>query len=155
SADLYRDIGLLEVTWVLTAPGLLVFLVGVAVALRRGPRLIGYGLATVLVYYLLVARYARVPWGIQYHIYAVPYAARAVGLGLGWLMEKAGPGRLLVLGLVSVAFLARVAPLYAAMRRPPPSPRIACGAQVARLVPEEALIIVSSGDRTREAGSPN
>lgn len=38
-------------------------------------------------YYLIVARYTSVEWGIQYHIYALPFAALGVGLGTDWLLQ--------------------------------------------------------------------
>jgi 4-amino-4-deoxy-L-arabinose transferase-like glycosyltransferase len=156
SPGFYARLASLDRVWLLTEAGLVLFLIGLGVSLRRRrPLLIPFGTLTLFVYYLIVARYAQEKWGLHYHIYALPYAALGGGLGLEWLLSRATRARVLIPAAFGLLFALRVAPLYAKLRQPAPDPQVACAAHVARLVPEGGLIIVSATTPARVGGVPN
>jgi 4-amino-4-deoxy-L-arabinose transferase-like glycosyltransferase len=142
----YLSIARLDTKWVLAGVGAILFLVGFMLSLkeRRYP-LLRFGLVTILIYYMIVARYAQEEWGIQYHIYAVPFSALGVGIGFDWLYHHArripGPKTALLLAFLT---LVGSAYLYLGMLRATNNDLIGCAGLVKQFVPEDAHLIVST-----------
>ncbi len=153
----YLSLGQLERAWVFTNVGALLFAAGAAVAVRRRhPELLLAGLGSIGIYYLIVARYAQAKWGIQYHVYMLPYAALGVGVAFSWLADHTSRLAGVVLALLALGGIGgKASNLYAEMRYPEPAPLLACAEQVARIVPADAPIIVSTTSRSREGGVLN
>ncbi|MEO7913400.1 MAG: glycosyltransferase family 39 protein, partial [Roseiflexaceae bacterium] len=137
SPGLYLALLRLEVKWIFGGAGALLYLVGLGVAWkRRQPMLLVFASITIGLYYLIVARYAREEWGIQYHIYAMPFAALGVGLGTEWLLQQRP--RLLMRILILGSFLSVVlasALVYRGMLQNAGNGQIACAMTMAQLVP--------------------
>ncbi|MCB9450942.1 MAG: glycosyltransferase family 39 protein [Anaerolineaceae bacterium] len=89
SPTFYLRIVGLDVVWILAIGGIVPVLIG-AVILRKQPAkwLMIIAGTTLLAYYMLVSRYAQEEWGIQYHVYTIPYLMLLVGLGMDWLWER-------------------------------------------------------------------
>ena len=105
---------------------------------------------------VVLGRYTQQPWGIQYHVYAIPFASVLFGIGCTWLLARL-PGRL---GHVSVAvvvasFVPASAYVYHGLLMAPPSLEQSCGEAVARVVPASSRIIVTSSQREWDRGVPN
>ena len=100
SPSFYWALLRLEILWVFPGLAGLVAIAGAVQAWRR-PAMIPVlvGPATLGVYYVVLGRYTQQPWGIQYHVYAIPFASVLFGIGCTWLLARL-PGRL---GHVSVA----------------------------------------------------
>jgi hypothetical protein len=157
SAGFYLSLARLELKWVFAGPAALVAVLGLALALKRGrPAMLLAGVPTIALYYMIVGRYAREEWGIQYHVFALPFAALAVGIGCEWLLGLAAR-RLgaAVVGVTMLALSATSAYVYADMLGQGTHPLVACGETVARLVPRGERIIVSSTSASRVGGVPN
>lgn len=161
SPGFYYQLARLEITWVFAGAGALVSGYGLVVLIRqKQARLVLMGLVTTLLYYMIVARYARQPWGIQYHIYIIPYAAITFGAGLSALFEHsaahlsqhiwlAAVGGLLALIALGVVYV--TADLF----RPANKALASCGEYVATIVPQDTLIIVSTTSLADIEGTPN
>jgi 4-amino-4-deoxy-L-arabinose transferase-like glycosyltransferase len=167
SPGFYWDLAKLDVKWIFAIAGALLFVVGLAAFWRkRPPFLIIFGGITIMIYYMIVARYAREEWGVQYHIYLLPYAALGVGLGLAWLFRQweSGGFRLSGLarspytlaGIFCIAFvLFSSATTYRQVLAAMDPQLTECSEQVAALVPEESLIIASTTSGADDNGVPN
>jgi hypothetical protein len=157
SPHFYLSIAKLETKWIFAWAGLIFFLAGLILSLkeRRNPLLL-YGIATIGIYYMIVARYAQEGWGIQYHIYAVPFAALGFAIGLDWLLDhpKRVPGNTTAL-LLSALTLLGSAYLYQQMLRVTDSRLVGCAESVKQLVPENARIIASATSPTVINGISN
>jgi hypothetical protein len=157
SPDFYWRLAHLDLTWV--APGFvcLVCLWGSFEAYRRRETVpVLVGCLSMIAYYVAVGRYASRPFGIQYHVYVLPFAS--VCFGLGW----AAPPQRLPRWLARLSVLLAVASLIAAggvvyrrLLNPPPNDEVACGVTVGGLVPPGARVIVVSSDREWHDGIPN
>jgi hypothetical protein len=156
-AYFYRSVAALEIKWVFAGVAAGLFLIGLWLAVRqRRPPLLLSGVVTLAIYYMIVARYAQEEWGVQYHIFAVPFAALGVGLGFDWLLTHLPPRlRTWVAGLLAVAVLTGSARLYQDMLRPGSNELIECAAQVKNLAPPEARLIVSTESLSNDRGVPN
>jgi 4-amino-4-deoxy-L-arabinose transferase-like glycosyltransferase len=157
SPSLYLALLRLEITWVFGGAGILLYLAGLGVAVkRRQPMLVAFASITIGIYYLIVARYAREVWGIQYHIYALPFAALGVGTGTDWLLQqrpRVVMRMLVAASLLSVVFAS--AYVYRGMLQNEGNGQIACGMTMAQLVPSDAHVIISSTALSLEDGIPN
>lgn len=153
--DLYARLLRLEVKWILDGIGVLPFLIGLILSIRRrNPMLLPIGVVTVLIYLAVVARISQEEWGIHYHIYILPYAAVGFGIGMGWLLTRIQQMRLpfspkmagwifsvILVGLMSLWMFR----LYAGvLLQPTAQPLWDCAQAVIAQVPENALIIVST-----------
>lgn len=166
SPGFYLNLARLEARWVFGWVGVLAFIVGLVVYLRRRERrswLLLAGVVTIAIYYMVVARYAQEAWGIQYHIYFIPYAALGVGLGLAWLFEgwnvslrglRESPRALVGLGLALLLLVAG-GYIYRDLFVPSNQFLATCGEAVASITPEEALLVVSTTSQIEESGVPN
>jgi 4-amino-4-deoxy-L-arabinose transferase-like glycosyltransferase len=157
SPRFYLNLALLDGKWVFAGTAVILFLIGLAITLKQRQFWLLTAVAVIALYYLIVARYAQVDWGIQYHIYLLPYAALGTGLGLDWLLAQqrpryAGPAIGL---LLFVAYLGGVGRIYWGMLNVQNDVRIACAAQVAQLVPADALIIASNDSLSTDGNVPN
>jgi hypothetical protein len=167
SPSFYFDLARLDVEWIFAIGGALLFLIGVtAYGRKKLPLLLVFGSITILLYYMIVARYAREQWGIQYHVYMLPYAALGVGLGLAWLFRQWEAGGIRLSKLVrspyaltgifcTTCLLLDSANIYREMLAYDDPVLRDCSAQVAALVPEEAHIIVSTTSGADDNGTPN
>jgi 4-amino-4-deoxy-L-arabinose transferase-like glycosyltransferase len=152
----YAAVAGLDLRWVFGYGAVVLFLIGLWSAVReRALALVPFGILVVAVYYLIVARYASEPWGLQYHVYLIPYAALAVGRGAKQVLTvRAMYGRALLLTATSTTILVAGAISYDILRAGG-SPLIDCAVTVQRIVPREDGIIVSTTSRSNENGVPN
>lgn len=166
SPTFYGSLLQLDVEWVFAGVGILVFLLGAGLLIRqRHSRIVLYGVITIVIYYMIVARYASETWGIQYHIYLVPFAALGVGPGLDWLFESARSlsKRGAMLGYASIlgGLIVLALIFYSSGRTSqrllsPRNQNLAnCGLQVASVVPADAKIVVSTTSRAMDNGVAN
>lgn len=145
----------LQTEWILNGIGILPFLMGLIVSIRRrSPALLVIGVGTLLIYLMIVARYSQEEWGVQYHIYALPIAALGFGIGMNWLRGRLQRVQLpvrsvtavwvfnvVVVGLMSLWMLR----LYTGtLLQPVAQPLWDCAQAVIAHVPDNALIIVST-----------
>ncbi len=156
-ANLYVNLIHLDWKWVLGYGYILLFLVGLVVAWKNKQlRLIVLGVFVVGLYYLLVPRYSQQYWGIQYHVYMMPFAALAVGLGVGRTIETIkGTAQTALLGVSVIASLGMALILFLQMLSPGQSVLSQCGTSVKEVTPADALIIVSTTSYTVDDGVPN
>jgi 4-amino-4-deoxy-L-arabinose transferase-like glycosyltransferase len=159
SPSFYLSLVRLDVEWVFTVGGALLFVVGLIVYVkRRASSLILFGIPVILAYYMIVARYAQEAWGIQYHIFLVPYAAIAIGTGLNWLFDlfRQPHGDLARRVLPWAGSIALLLMLLASgnvvrtLLQSGDQTLYRCGLEVAKVVPREARIVVSTTSREIE-----
>lgn len=148
----YASLARLELAWLLTPLGCVPAILGLRAAWRRGADLPALGIATMGLYYLLVARYAGAPWGVHYHLYALPYYALAVGFSLSWFSGRWGGWPAL---LCAGYLLLGASPVYQDMLATQPGAAVACGEAVNRLVPAAERIVVSSASPSHDGEAPN
>lgn len=87
--DFYRDLLQLDTVWIFAGLPVLLFAAGLWRAIRTGrPPVVFIGTLTILLYYMIVGRYSRQEWGLQYHVFFLPYAALGVGAGLEYFRER-------------------------------------------------------------------
>ena len=145
---------------VVAVGGVIPFLIGLWMGLRnRRYRLIVYGVVAVGIYYMLIPRYTS--FADYYHIFMVPFAALAVGLGFEWMIGNVN----LTTRLWSYRSLATVAIvlsiLVVSFRDyfidviPEEGYLMECGYRVAQVVPEDSLIIVSTLSASEYDGVAN
>jgi hypothetical protein len=145
----------LEAKWVFAWSGVLLFAWGVYVCFRKRTSWLPlFGALTAAIYYMAVARYASEVWGIQYHVFFLPFAALVVGIGLseiGWSLSPRA-------GLAAVALLVAgvgSAKIYAELFEPVGEVLATCGRTVAERTPEGSLVVVSTTSAADEDGRPN
>lgn len=155
----YLALAWLDTKWIFGGIGAGVFLFGLILIIKkRQPMLIVFGLVTLLIYYMIVARYAQEEWGIQYHIYAVPFAALVIGLSFDWLAHHtSGVIRTTVMLALIGLIIAGVGILYKGMLIPADDiynlynkNMVNCAKVVKQLVPQNQFIIVSTTSRAVE-----
>lgn len=154
---LYTHLVGLDWKWVLGYGYILLFLAGLVMAWRsKSFRLVVLGVFVVGIYYLIVPRYAHEDWGIQYHVYMIPYAALAVGLGVVWVTGSfkgfVRTGILLSSVIVSFGVTATV---YRQILLTGEGSLAQCGTVVKEVVPADARIIVSTTSYALDNGIPN
>ncbi len=161
SPSFYLNLVRLDVEWVFTVGGALLFIVGLIVYVkRRTSSLILFGILVIPAYYMIVARYAQEAWGIQYHIFFVPYAALGIGIGLAWLfghLRQTAIGPIPTYRILPLAgAIAILLVLFASSRvglallQSGDQTLYRCGLEVAKMVPKEARIVVSTTSREIE-----
>ncbi len=163
----YLNLARLDFKWIFAATGIIPFLIGLGIVIRkRQLLLLIFGIIVIPIYYMIVARYAQAEWGIQYHIYALPYAAIGVGLGLEWLFEQLNKrvsirafirSPYILVGVATLAFMAIISlRIYRSeLLVPVAQPLAECAKSVAYLVPEDSRIIVGTESVANENGTPN
>lgn len=156
-AQLYTRLILLDWKWVLGYGYILLFLAGLAMAWKNAQfRFVALGVIAVGIYYLLVPRYAQQEWGIQYHVYMIPFAALAVGLGVAWIRGTfIGINRIAILWLSAIVSLVVTGMLFRHMLSFGESPLAQCGTSVKEVTPATARIIVSTTSYALDNGVPN
>ena len=154
---LYYHLPYLDWKWILGYGAILLFLAGAGIAVKRREfRLIVFGIVSVGLYYWIVARYAHEEWGIQYHVYMLPFAALAVGLGVKWVAGRKWKFmRLNLLGFSTSIFFITSAFFFFEILIAVGNPLAACGNSVRRVVPQGQLIIVSTTSTASEFGVQN
>ncbi len=155
--QLYTRLVLLDWKWVLGYGYILLFLAGLAMAWKNKHfRLVVLGVIVVGIYYLLVPRYSQQEWGIQYHVYMLPFAALAVGLGVTWMSDRFKgitlTAILLISAIISMGVTAR---LFGQLLSSGESPLAQCGYDVNAVVPADAWIIVSALSYSLDGDVPN
>jgi hypothetical protein len=153
--DLYVKLLYLDWKWILGYGAVILFLAGMAMAVKRKEfRLVVFGVATVIFYYLIVARYSQEEWGIQYHVYMLPFAALAVGLGVRWIT---GRGKKIISGLVlwssTGIFFITATFFFFQILVWPSGPLPTCGNYVREVVPQNELIVVSTASFASDGGA--
>jgi 4-amino-4-deoxy-L-arabinose transferase-like glycosyltransferase len=158
---LYLSIASLDLSWVFAGASFLVCLAGI-VAVWKTPtfRLLLYGFFTIGVYYVVVPRYPRESWGLQYHIFVIPFAALAIGLGMQWIADKLkGRTRFWVMTSVVVLSLLGSGIMYARMLGEEGywlgDYLARCGTIVRNVVPPSQRIVVSSSSPSVMDGEVN
>jgi 4-amino-4-deoxy-L-arabinose transferase-like glycosyltransferase len=157
----YRDTILLNAKWVFSQVGLVLFPLGVILAIKRrdNPFLV-LSFFVIGFYYLAIARAAEKYYSVHYYIQAVPIAAVGMGTAVEWLLSftrrRLAAGAVAV--VVAVPTLYFSAQVYAdrigdAGNRDARA-EIACAQMVHRLVAPEEKIIVESVSEGTEHGRP-
>jgi hypothetical protein len=147
----------LDLKWILGYGTIILFIVGTVIALKQKElRLIIFGIVTIGLYYMIVSRYSHEEWGIQYHVYMLPYAALAVGLGADWISENyKGIVRTGLLGISTGVFVSATLILFTQMLSAGYSDLYECAGYVRELVPSNERIVVSTTSVAVENGIPN
>ena len=160
SPEFYSGLMQIEFKWVFGPLGALVFLIGLVQSIKRRFYLLPLSVITLVIYYLIIARYSGYSRGIQYHIFMAPYAALGFGIGLETLLTLKYRQIGNVLAWISIfAIVLWSARLYAGMLMGAIEDRASfttCAAWVQQIVPAERLIMVSSPVASvDEQGIPN
>jgi len=161
----YFNLAKLDLVWIFGWGGAPLFLIGLYSMWRnRQPLLPLFGAVTMLLYYMVVARYAQMEWGIQYHVFFLPFAALGVGIGVEWIISHVRKlsfrnslalfgSALLVICWLSIGVT--ISTTYRALLRPVGANFLACANAVASIVPSDARIIVSTTSLAFDNGVPN
>lgn len=154
SPRVYLSLFQLESAWVFAFGGVLLALFGFKRAWKecRFPLLSGW--VVLLIYYLMLSRYTQQPWGLQYHIYALPFAALLVALGVEEL-RKSSRWKQAILASCTLATLGFAGNIYAQMLQTPEDPRKACADFVRNTLPPNAKVIISSSSEAIDFGVIN
>lgn len=154
---LYTHLVRLDWKWVLGYGYILLFLAGLVMAWsNKRFRLVPLGVIVVGIYYLLVPRYAHEDWGIQYHVYMIPFAALAIGLGVAWVTDSfKGITRTGILLSSVIVSLGITAVVFRQMLLTGEGSLAQCGSSVKEVVPADARIIVSTTSYALDNGIPN
>jgi hypothetical protein len=157
SPSFYASLARLELKWIFAAIAIVPFLIGIFLCLKQKSfRINVYGFITVGIYYMIVARYARQEWGIQYHVYMLPYAALCVGLGMDWLLRQSkSVFSRYALGAVSLLFFLASAYFYKGMLTPVQDGLAQCASYVQALVPSGDRIVASTTSVADDNGVAN
>jgi 4-amino-4-deoxy-L-arabinose transferase-like glycosyltransferase len=122
--------------------------------------LLGAGVIALTVYYFAAGRYTSTDMGIQYHVYSLPYAAIATGVGitaaLGWVRGRlsgavtaAAAGlAVLLLGAQSVNVFVQSLPDQAGVFG-------VCATELDAVSAPDDLVVVSTTSRTTDGGVAN
>ena len=161
SVHFYFALIKLETIWVFAGVGVIVFTIGLIASLAR-PRqpILVHAVIAMVIYYMIVARYSRESWGVQYHLFAVPFAALGVGLGLEWVFRRVKrTARTVVAASFVVCTVLGSGYLYGRMLSVADNQLgdhlIQCAAQVRNLVPSDQRVIVSTTSLSEINGVPN
>lgn len=146
STEFYAGLVRIEWWWILSPLGAAIVTVGLLVSIKRRIYIIPFAFATLLTYYLITARYSGYSRGVQYHIYMVPFAALAFGLGTEALFQSKYRRLTSILAWVSLsAVFLWSARLYPSLAYSAHLDQFRnCAASVQRVVPIDSLIVVSS-----------
>jgi 4-amino-4-deoxy-L-arabinose transferase-like glycosyltransferase len=162
----YMRIAIQDISWVFAGLSLVVFIAGLFLAWRNKLLLLPFGVITIVIYYVMVGRYSQEPWGIQYHIYLLPYAAMGVGLAMArFLRRNADPSNeqthkvaYLMPGVISIALYVLMSSgvmYYEKLYVPADKDIVACADFVGDLTLGNELLIVSSTSVANDDGTPN
>jgi 4-amino-4-deoxy-L-arabinose transferase-like glycosyltransferase len=141
----------IELRWVFALFWGLVFIFGFLQSIKRRAYLLPLSVITIVIYYLIIARYSGYSRGIQYHIFMAPYAAIGFGIGLESLLNLKNRrfGNVLAWILIFAVVLWS-AKLYLGMLKTgvfqtgPIATYTNCASWVKKVVPAENLLIVSA-----------
>jgi 4-amino-4-deoxy-L-arabinose transferase-like glycosyltransferase len=162
SPGFYAELARLDIIYVFGQTSVLLFIAGMIVYLRqRRSSLLLYSIIAIVPYYVILSRYTGNSAGLQYHIFALVYAALGTGIGMVWLLDWltqriANPAVYRALaGAVVILCLFIPTTLLASLLDQTPVSLAACGAAVAQHVPEGQLVIVSTVSPSLENGVVN
>lgn len=130
---------------------------------RRGALAAPFLLAGALglgVYYLMLGRYSGSDMGIQYHVYSLPYAAIAVGIGVvgarRLLPKRLGTRTIAALGVVTVLALSlQSLNVFRQSLNPDAGVLGTCATQLAAVSAPEDLVVVGTDSTTTMDGVAN
>jgi 4-amino-4-deoxy-L-arabinose transferase-like glycosyltransferase len=161
----YQSLIQLDVIYVFAGVSFLLFIPGLIIYLRqRQPSLMLYSLVVIVPYYLLLARYTGNTAGLQYHIFALTFAALGSGIGMTWLLDRMRQqavkwpttGRRLMSAGAVLACLAVPAIAYERLFIPRTELLAECGMEASNHIPEGNLVVVSTNSSsTDKGGVPN
>jgi 4-amino-4-deoxy-L-arabinose transferase-like glycosyltransferase len=151
SPEFYSGLMQQELKWVFGPLGALVFLIGLVQSMKRRSYFLLLSVITLVIYYLIIARYSGYSKGTQYHIFMAPYAALGFGIGLETLLTmKYGRIGNVLAGISIFAVVLWSARTYGGMLKAAVfqtgdrASFTTCAAWVQKIVPAESLIIVSN-----------
>ncbi len=161
----YGSLIQLDLVYVFAGASFLLFIPGLIVYLRqRRSSLLPYSLIVIVPYYLLLARYTGNTAGLQYHIFALTFAALGSGIGMTWLLDwlrqhsakGSFSGRRLMIAGAVLACLIVPAIAYQRLFIPRMELLAQCGVEVAEHIPVGELVVVSTNSASiGEGGVPN
>ncbi len=155
SPHFYFAVVKLEAKWVFAWSGALLFAWGAYVCFRKKISWLPlFGALTAAIYYMAVARYASEVWGIQYHVFFLPFAALVVGIGLAEISWSLSP-RAAVAAIAVFVAAAGSGKLYVELFQPTGEVLATCGRMVAERTPEGSLVVVSTTSEADAHGTPN
>lgn len=157
SPHIYYHLPFLDMKWILGFGATLLFIMGLIIVFKEQKlRLILFGMITISIYYLIVARYSHQEWGIHYHLYMLPFMALTTGLGTQWMLTKYSKStRAVILGLSLALFFGMTTLIYYEMLTTGGDPLSACANSITAVVPPDDLIVVSTTNVALEDGVPN
>jgi hypothetical protein len=152
-----------EVLFVYGVVGVPLALLGVVWAWRRRPPvapLMVAGAVALVVYYFATGRYSGSDLGIQYHVYSLPYAAIATGLGLAvaarWLRPRVSAVVYAALAAVAVlALSAQSVNVFAESTADGSGSLGTCAAALAEVSQPGDLVVVGTTSTTTMNGVTN
>jgi 4-amino-4-deoxy-L-arabinose transferase-like glycosyltransferase len=164
SPSFYASLVSIDLNWIFAIGGILPFAIGMILAWRkREPLMLIFGVITQLLYYLVIPRYTS--FAVYYHIYLLPFASLAVGLGFLWLFQKGQRTIALIGHQTSLRLLGAVAAIlvisfvtlrsYRTNVRIYDQPLWDCSQLVAQLIPQPTRIIVSTTSVAQDQGVEN
>lgn len=158
----YYSIARIDLILILSVGAVVPFLAGLMVCWRqRRPLIVLAGLATIGLYYMIIPRYTSL--ADYYHIYAVPFFALSIGLGMVWLFQhikikdraSLRSGRALIGYLSLIVFLLFAAQQHLDSLEVEAQPLRECAQHVASLTTDDKLIIISTISPAVERGVAN
>jgi len=141
----YSGLAKIELHWVFSPFGALFFIIGLLLSVKRRSYLLLLSVITLLIYYLIIARYSGDSRGVQYHIFMVPYAAIGFGIGIDSLLNIKNRKIGKVLAWISIFAIALwSAWFYPSLLSKATPDYKTCSYWVQKYVPTGNLIIVSN-----------
>jgi 4-amino-4-deoxy-L-arabinose transferase-like glycosyltransferase len=161
SPSFYASLVSIDLNWIFAIGGILPFTIGIILAWRKQqPSVLVFGAITQLLYYLFIPRYTS--FAVYYHIYLLPFASLALGLGFLWLFQKGQQTIVLAGHQTSLRLLGATATIliigfvtlrsYRTNVRIYDQPLWDCSQLVAQLIPQETQIIVSTTSVAQDQG---
>ena len=145
SLRFYYGLAQIELHWVFSPIGALVFTIGLIQSIKKRSFLLLLSFITLTIYYLVIARYSGSSRGIQYHIFTVPYAAIGFGIGIDSLLNIKNLQIGKVLAWISIFTVALwSAWYYPGLLSKPTADYKTCSYWVQKYVPADSFIVVSN-----------
>jgi 4-amino-4-deoxy-L-arabinose transferase-like glycosyltransferase len=151
SPEFYLGLIQIEFRWVFGPLGIFVFMIGFIQSIIKRSYFLLLSVITIVIYYLIIARYSGYSRGIQYHIFMAPFAAIGFGIGIEALINSRFRKIGNVLAWISIFTIVLVsAKLYGGMLKAVILQTggndifFTCASWVQKVVPADSLIVVSN-----------